>query len=115
MTHVRIYVVHLETSGELDVVTVEGHKLQMFDDLQVMIRVINLETKHEWIWSRQKFLNRKFVMQEMYDNFQEGEEWDLPPVSRYSLCCLYTACFNSYGQMKKALEEVMIWLKCTKN
>ena len=60
----------------------------MFDDLQVMIRVINLETKHEWIWSRQKFLNRKFVMQEMYDNFQEGEEWDLPPVSRYNLFCL---------------------------
>ena len=47
---------------------------------QVMVRVINLETKHEWIWSRQKFLNRKYIMQEMYDNFQEGDEWDLPPV-----------------------------------
>ncbi|KAK7487439.1 hypothetical protein BaRGS_00021280, partial [Batillaria attramentaria] len=47
---------------------------------EVMIRVTNLETKHEWIWSREKFLNRKFVMQEMYDNFQEGEEWDLPPI-----------------------------------
>ncbi|XP_076437363.1 kinesin-like protein KIF28 [Babylonia areolata] len=46
---------------------------------EVMVRVINLETKHEWVWPRQKFLNRKFVMEEMYDNFQEGEDWDLPP------------------------------------
>ncbi|XP_076455652.1 kinesin-like protein KIF28 isoform X2 [Babylonia areolata] len=46
---------------------------------EVMIRVTNVETKHEWIWPRQKFMNRKYVMQEMYDNFQEGDEWDLPP------------------------------------
>ncbi|XP_059144638.1 kinesin-like protein KIF28P isoform X3 [Physella acuta] len=45
---------------------------------QVMIRVINLETKHEWVWPREKFLNRKFVMQEMYQNFLDNEEWDLP-------------------------------------
>ncbi|XP_041372207.1 kinesin-like protein KIF28P [Gigantopelta aegis] len=45
---------------------------------EVMVRVINLETKHEWIWPRQKFLNRKFIMQEMYQNHLEGEEWDLP-------------------------------------
>ncbi|CAL1536203.1 unnamed protein product [Lymnaea stagnalis] len=45
---------------------------------QVMIRVINLETKHEWVWSREKFLNRKFVMQEMYQNYLDGDEWDLP-------------------------------------
>ena len=55
---------------------------------QVMVRVINLETKHEWIWSRQKFLNRKYIMQEMYDNFQEGDEWDLPPVSFWFGYCL---------------------------
>ena len=28
-----------------------------------MVRVIHLESGHEWVWSREKFLNRKFVMQ----------------------------------------------------
>ena len=79
------------TSDELGLVRVRpslggsGHdgrsSMHIFHGMQVMIRVTNLETKHEWIWSRQKFLNRKFVMEEMYDNFQEGEEWDLPAVS----------------------------------
>ncbi|KAH9524310.1 Kinesin-like protein kif28p [Bulinus truncatus] len=45
---------------------------------QVMIRVINLETKHEWVWPREKFLNRKFVMQEMYQTYLDGENWELP-------------------------------------
>jgi hypothetical protein len=49
--------------------------------VQVMIRMTNLETKHEWIWPREKFLNRKCIMQEMHNNFQEGEDWDVPPVS----------------------------------
>jgi hypothetical protein len=26
-------------------------------------------------------LNRKCIMQEMHNNFQEGEDWDVPPVS----------------------------------
>ena len=50
-----------------------------------MIRVTHLEVKHVWIWSRKKFLNRKYVMQEMYDNFQEGEEWDPPAVRGFAL------------------------------
>ncbi|KAL5010885.1 hypothetical protein ScPMuIL_013190 [Solemya velum] len=45
---------------------------------EVMVRVQNLETKHEWIWPRQKFVNRKYIMQEMYQNYLEGEEWNLP-------------------------------------
>ena len=46
-----------------------------------MVRVVNVETKHEWVWPREKFLNRKFVMQEMYQNYLDGEEWELPKVS----------------------------------
>jgi len=45
---------------------------------QVMVRVVNMETKHEFVWTREKFLNRKYVMQEMYQNFTDGEEWDVP-------------------------------------
>lgn len=43
----------------------------------------DLETNHEWVWPRQKFFNRKFVMQEMYNEFQEGDPWELPAVSYY--------------------------------
>ncbi|XP_070175288.1 kinesin-like protein KIF28P isoform X2 [Littorina saxatilis] len=68
----------------------------------VMIRVTNLETKHEWIWSREKFLNRKFVMQEMYDNFQEGEEWDVPP-EKDPFVDDYEAEFH--------IGSVKVWLK----
>ena len=38
----------------------------------------NLETGLEWLWPKNKFVNRKFLMQEMYENFEEGEEWQLP-------------------------------------
>ncbi|KAL8616438.1 hypothetical protein ACOMHN_041041 [Nucella lapillus] len=69
---------------------------------EVMMRVTHLETKHEWIWSRQKFLNRKFVMQEMYDNFQEGEEWDLPS-EKDPFVDDYEAEFH--------IGSVKIWLK----
>lgn len=69
---------------------------------EVMVRVTNLETKHEWIWSRQKFLNRKFVMQEMYDNFQEGDEWDLP-AEKDPFVDDYEAEFH--------IGSVKVWLK----
>ncbi|XP_052091437.1 kinesin-like protein KIF28 [Mytilus californianus] len=45
---------------------------------EVMVRMKDLETNHEWVWPRQKFFNRKFVMQEMYNEFQEGDPWELP-------------------------------------
>lgn len=36
---------------------------------------------NDWLWDRNKFINRKFIMQEMYQNFVEGEpDWDLPQV-----------------------------------
>jgi len=47
----------------------------------------SLEDDAEWIWDRNKFLNRKFLMQEMYQNFVEGEEWDLPQVCK----CYFTS------------------------
>lgn len=39
--------------------------------------MIDSETGHEWTWSRNRFLNRKFVMQEMYNNYIENESWEL--------------------------------------
>ncbi|KAL3836511.1 hypothetical protein ACJMK2_021937 [Sinanodonta woodiana] len=47
---------------------------------EVMVRVTDLITKHEWIWDKTKFINRFFVMQEMYTDSLEGDDpWDLPP------------------------------------
>lgn len=45
---------------------------------EVMVRMKDLETNHEWIWPRQKFFNRKYVMQEMYNDLIEGDDWALP-------------------------------------
>ena len=36
----------------------------------------------EFMWERSKFINRKFIMQEMYENFTNGDgDWDLPKVN----------------------------------
>ena len=42
--------------------------------------MIDLETDHEWIWERQHFLNRKFVMQEMFSKYQDDEDWQMDKV-----------------------------------
>eukprot|EP00048_Salpingoeca_helianthica_P001914 m.52729 g.52729 ORF g.52729 m.52729 type:complete len:981 (-) comp11792_c0_seq1:836-3778(-) len=42
---------------------------------QVMIKMSDLTTEHTWLWSRSKFLSRKYAMQEVYQNFINGEEW----------------------------------------
>lgn len=54
----------------------------------------NLETKLDWLWSRNQFINRKYLMQEMYQNYVEGEDWQLPDVTiliqmMYSFYCIY--------------------------
>lgn len=41
------------------------------------------EDDAEWIWDRNKFLNRKFLMQEMYQNYVDGDDWDVPEVSTW--------------------------------
>jgi hypothetical protein len=39
----------------------------------------NLENGTEFIWPKEKFLNRLYLMKEMYNNYEEEEEdWDLP-------------------------------------
>lgn len=48
---------------------------------EVKIKMRHLVTDHIWIWSRNKFLDRKDHMQDMYQNYVEGEEWQLPQVS----------------------------------
>jgi hypothetical protein len=41
----------------------------------------NLENGTEFIWPKEKFLNRLYLMKEMYNNYEEEEDdWDLPEV-----------------------------------
>lgn len=45
---------------------------------EVMVKMTQVDTKHEWMWSRRRFLDRRCIMAEMYDNYEDGDEWDLP-------------------------------------
>ncbi|XP_006815172.1 kinesin-like protein KIF28 [Saccoglossus kowalevskii] len=45
---------------------------------EVCVKMRNLDNGLEYIWPRDKFFRRKYMMQEMYQNYQEGEEWQLP-------------------------------------
>ncbi|CAO2638620.1 Kinesin-like protein KIF28P [Lemmus lemmus] len=45
-------------------------------DLQkeVMVKVTKPRTHEVWIWSKAKFINRKFLMEELYQHFLESED-----------------------------------------
>ena len=44
----------------------------------------NLENGTEFIWPKEKFLNRLYLMKEMYNNYEEeDDDWDLPEVSEH--------------------------------
>ncbi|XP_064614056.1 kinesin-like protein KIF28P [Liolophura sinensis] len=46
---------------------------------EVMVTMKQLTTGNSWMWDRNKFINRKYLMQEMYQNYVEGDaDWDLP-------------------------------------
>lgn len=45
----------------------------------VMVKMSDLVHGNFWMWNRNKFINRKYKMVEMYQNFVDGDsEWDLP-------------------------------------
>ena len=46
-----------------------------------MVRMRNLENHNAWLLDRNNFINRKYMMQEMYQNFMEGDnDWDVAKV-----------------------------------
>ena len=47
----------------------------------------NIESGQEFEWTKDEFLNRLYVMKEMYQNYEAGEEeWDLPAVRKLYKC-----------------------------
>lgn len=48
---------------------------------EVCVKMKNLENGTEFIWPKEKFLNRLYLMKEMYNNYEEeDDDWDLPEV-----------------------------------
>jgi len=46
---------------------------------ELYVKMKDLVSNIEWIWEKNKFINRKYLMQEMYNNFVDGDEqWDMP-------------------------------------
>ncbi|XP_041367866.1 kinesin-like protein KIF28P [Gigantopelta aegis] len=45
---------------------------------EVMVKMKNLDNDNEWMLDRNDFINRKYLMQEMYQNYMEGApDWDV--------------------------------------
>jgi hypothetical protein len=40
----------------------------------------NLAEGTEFIWPKEKFLNRLYMMKEMYNNYEDEDDWDVPKV-----------------------------------
>ncbi|XP_073529701.1 kinesin-like protein KIF28 [Phyllobates terribilis] len=45
-----------------------GYDLQK----EIMVKVIKTSTQQVWMWSKSKFINRKFLMEELYQRFLDG-------------------------------------------
>ena len=72
-------------------------ELKVFSSLKVCVKMKNLENGTEFIWPKEKFLNRLYLMKEMYNNYEEEEEdWDLPEVRHFLGLAIRTwFCLNS--------------------
>ena len=68
--------------------------IQLFDATQVMVKMKSRQDDAEWLWDKNKFMNRKFIMQEMYQNYVEGEDWDVEKVSGQWMKSCYKCAFS---------------------
>lgn len=44
----------------------------------MLIKVTNTETGTEFHWTKEKFLDRLYLMREMYRNFEQHDDWEVP-------------------------------------
>ncbi|KHJ78423.1 hypothetical protein OESDEN_21956 [Oesophagostomum dentatum] len=45
---------------------------------EIWVSVHNLSEDTRFMWEKARFMNRYYGMQEMYENKQDGEEWNMP-------------------------------------
>lgn len=71
----------LNKKVKFEVVLISPQALEVVKErTEVFVRMRGLTDDSEWLWSRNRFLDRKFLMQEMYQKYVDGEaDWDLPP------------------------------------
>lgn len=69
----------LDKQKRFDIVIVSPEaKGEQMGRSEVMVKVTDVNTKIEWYWDRKTFINRKCIMSEMFDKFEDGEQWELP-------------------------------------
>ena len=62
----------LEERYSLDDVRLITGNSQLYFDFQVYVKVLDLDNYNEYLWDKNRFLNRQVHMQEMYSNFEES-------------------------------------------
>ena len=53
----------------------------------------NLSNGTEFVWAKEKFLNRLYLMKEMYQKYEDEEEWQRPDVSLCMYACMCVCVF----------------------
>jgi len=84
---------------------------------EIHVKVTQLQTGYSWFWSKGKFINRKYAMSEMFDDFEEGEDWQVaeekdPFIENPDTECLigvtevYIQCVTYLVEMKSEVNIV---------
>ena len=90
---------------------------QKGDHSEVWVQMNSLVNDLRWIWPKNKFINRKYLMAEMYENYEssQGEEdWQWPDVGTQTHLRSKVKCFlrkeipSQKAQMLKFLLEVPV-------
>ena len=67
----------------------------------------NIDNDNEFLWNRNKFLNRKYLMQEMYQNFVDGDkDWDREKVSIHLQVLIWKIKFHGFTLLPRQSELV---------
>jgi len=66
----------------------------------------NLEDGTEFIWPKEKFLNRLYMMKEMYNNYEDEDDWDVPTVL---FTVLFSLPMSNVTHKKKKNKKKRAW------
>ncbi|KHJ96934.1 FHA domain protein [Oesophagostomum dentatum] len=71
--------VELKRNVKFELVLVSPEMRGMQEGLtEIWVSVHNLSEDTRFMWEKARFMNRYYGMQEMYENKQDGEEWNMP-------------------------------------
>ena len=68
-----------------------------------MVQVKDLASGNLWLWERGKFMNRRYIMQEMYQQFiDDDQSWK--DIKKEDV---------SFGKDENLFENLLFWKICT--